>query len=192
MKALKQIGIDVRVNAAIETHRQSFDESPNDILARILLSQEPPETNGGGGVAGSSPAAGAREIYDLPAMRTQAGERITGRWTVELLGQRVAVPNLKAAYRTLLLMLNDRDADFLRRFCEERARARRFVARSPRELYLSSPGLAKDHAKPLAEGWYFDTNLSTDQVARRVRIAARLCGLQYGRDIRLLNNLEEI
>ena len=30
------------------------------------------------------------------------------------------------------------------------------------------------------------------QVARRARIAARLCGLRYGRDLRILDNLREL
>jgi hypothetical protein len=104
----------------------------------------------------------------------------------------VPTSNLKSAYRTLLLLLHERHPNFLQAYSEERARARRFVARAPRDLYLNSPELAKHHAKPLTAGWYFDTNLSTDQVARRARIATRLCGLSYGKDVRILNNLEEI
>jgi hypothetical protein len=177
MNELKQIGIDIEVNGAIENSRRSFKESPNDILRRLLLQ-------------GSSLAAPTLQVEPPPARL--AGERVTGRWTVEIDGRRIAAANLKGAYRTLLLVLAERHPDFLHRFSEEQARSRRFVARAARDLYLTSPALAKKHAEPLVDGWFFDTNLSTDQVARRARIAARLCGLRYGEDVRLLNNLEEI
>jgi negative regulator of replication initiation len=179
MSGMKTIEIDLDVNAAIERDRRSFQESANDILRRRLLSDR----------EGGPPPA--RSAADLEAVE-EPGERVTGRWTVELGGKRVSTSNLKSAYRTLLRLLEERHPDFLQAFSEERARARRFVARAPRDLYLNSPKLAKDHAKPLTAGWYFDTNLSTDQVARRARVAARLCGLKYGRDVRILNGLEEI
>ncbi len=179
MPEMKTIEIDLDVNAAIERDRNSFKESVNDILRRRLL-----------GERGSEPAK-APGAVDLESVE-EPGQRITGRWTVELGGKRSSASNLKSAYRALLLLLHERHPEFLQDFSEERARARRFVARAPRDLYFNSPDLAKHHAKPLTAGWYFDTNLSTDQVARRARIAARLCGLRYGRDARILKGLEEI
>jgi negative regulator of replication initiation len=178
MSELKRIGIDVEVNAAIEAHRRSFSESENDILRRLLLD----------GLVKEAPRRGSAP----GGLEAEPGERSTGRWTVEVQGERVAAANLKGAYRTLLLILAQREPDFLQRYAEESSRSRRFVARVPKDLYLATPELAKDHAKPLTDGWYFDTNLSTDQVARRIRIAARVCGLRYGSDVRLLNNLEQI
>jgi hypothetical protein len=179
MAEMKIIEIDLDVNAAIERDRLSFKETANEILRRRLL---------GGRESGPPRETSAVDLESIE----EPGERSTGRWTVELGGKRVSTSNLKTAYRTLLLLLHERHPDFLQAFSEERARARRFVARAPRDLYLNSPDLAKHHAKPLTAGWYFDTNLSTDQVARRARIAARLCGLRYGRDARILNGLEEI
>jgi negative regulator of replication initiation len=176
---VKTIEIDLDVNAAIERERRSFQETANDILRRRLLSGQ------------ESARSVTVDAVDLEAAEAP-GERITGRWTVELGGRRVSTSNLKAAYRTLLLLLDEQYPGFLRAYSEERSRARRFVARAPGDLYLNSPNLAKQHAKPLTAAWYFDTNLSTDQVASRARIAARVAGLRYGRDVRILNNLEEI
>ena len=99
---------------------------------------------------------------------------------------------MKGAYRTLLLKLQEMDPAFLQRFSMEKTRARRFVSRFPKDLYFASPSLAKDFAEPLVDGWFFDTNLSTEQVAKRIRVAARLCELNYGRDVRILNNLHSI
>jgi len=92
----------------------------------------------------------------------------------------------------LLHRLAERFPDFLERFSREKARSRRFVARDPIHLYSNAPHLADKHAKALIDGWFFDTNLSAIQVSQRVRIAARLCDLLYGKDVRILDNLREI
>ncbi|HYJ30967.1 MAG TPA: hypothetical protein VEW25_11565 [Allosphingosinicella sp.] len=187
MDGLKQIGIDVDVNRVIEANRRSFDESENDILRGMLLRAPircPPTQDGGD--------HGDRETPAAPFEASLPGTRTTGRWTVELLGQRHAEPNLKAAYRKALLLLSASDPDFLAKFAAQGGRRRKFIARAPKDLFLSSPGLAEKHAAPLIDGWFFDTNLSTDQVSRRVRIAARLSGLHYGPQFRLLNNLQQI
>jgi len=178
MPRLKQIGIDVEVNRVIEGHRRSFSETPNEILRRLLPSDLPDR----------SPQA--RPVSSA-AIESESLRR-RGRWSVERGSKRIAAGNLKDAYRSALLLLNEEFPDFLGRFAEQQARSRRFVAKSPSDLYLASPRLARHHAKPLVDGWFFDTNLSTDQVARRVRIAARICGIRYGADVRLLNNLEQI
>jgi hypothetical protein len=177
MARMKQIGIDVDVNRAIEQSRLSFSESENDILRRLLL-----------GEAKRAPA---------PAVirrNRQSEERIRGRglWSVELEGERFPAPNMKEAYRTLLLKLDERSPQFIDRFSAERSRSRRFVSRKPADLYDSSPHLAGDHAQPLKDGWYFDTNLSTEQVAKRARVAARVAGLSYGRDVKVMENLRLI
>lgn len=179
MARLKQIGIDVEVNGIIEKNRRTFSESENEILRRLL------KVDGATGTR----AAAARQGKQPPS---EPQTRQTGLWTVQILAERLPASNLKGAYKTLLLELRRREPSFFETFARERSRSRRFVARSPDNLYLASPELAKDHARPLADGWYFDTNLSTQQVAQRARIAARLCGLAYGRDVRILNGLEEI
>ncbi|HEX8217258.1 MAG TPA: hypothetical protein VF577_07315 [Allosphingosinicella sp.] len=187
MTELKEIAIDVEVNSVIENGRRSFAETPNDILRRMLLRHS---------AAPSSPATGAERLEEpaeiLTAQSPAGGSRRTGRWTVEFRGRAFAAHNLKGAYQSVLLLLSGAFPDFLEKFAQEQGRARRFVARSPVELYLTTPRLAKKHAAPLKDGWYFDTNLSTDQVARRIRIAARTCGLRYGSDLRVLNNFEQI
>lgn len=174
---LKQIGIDVEINGVIEKNRRAFSESENEILRRLLL--------------------GAAEIRPprAPALQLGADQtpiRQRGLWTVELNGVRRSAPNLKGAYKALLLELQKLDSTFLQRFSSERSRSRRFVSRQPGQLYLASPALAKDHAQPLNDDWFFDTNLSTEQVSKRIRVAARLCGLNYGKDVRILSSLQEI
>ncbi len=178
MVSLKQIGIDVDVNGVIESNRQSFTETENDILRRLLMPAADESRR-------SRPAVPLADL-DSGAVRAR------GRWAIVRGTNRRPASNLKEAYRLFLLQLHEEFPDFLERFADEQARSRRFVARSPTDLYLKSPALARHHAKPLADGWFFDTNLSTDQVARRVRVAARICGLRYGTDLMLLNNMEQI
>jgi hypothetical protein len=175
MPRLKQIGIDVDVNGAIEQARLSFAESENEILRRLLLKPRLAKTAG-----------------NVPAPAPQGPPRTRGLWTVELSGQRESAANLRDAYGLLLRRLAERFPDFLEKFSHEKARSRRFVARNGLHLYGNAPHLAGKHAKPLVEGWFFDTNLSTVQVAQRIRVAARLCGLRYGKDLRILDNLKEI
>ena len=178
MPRLKQIGIDVDVNGVIEKSRRAFSETENDILRRLLL--------------GNAETRIPRLKPNRHVEPDQSPVRQRGLWTVELTGERHSAPNLKGAYKTLLLELQKLDPTFLQRFSSEKSRARRYVSRQPAQLYLASPELAKDHAKSLHDGWFFDTNLSTQQVSQRIRVAARLCGLTYGKDVRILNNFEEI
>lgn len=176
MTQLKQIGIDVDVNRAIEQARQSFMETENDILRRLLFAE----------------ATRAKPTVARRATASDELVRSRGLWSVEVKGERTPAANMKEAYRTLLLKLDEISPTFIERFAAERGRSRRFVALKPTELYDSSPHLAKEHAHLLKDGWYFDTNLSTEQVAARAKIAARVAGLAYGRDVKLLENLRVV
>jgi hypothetical protein len=175
MGRIKQIGIDVDVHRAIEQARQSFSESENDILKRLLL-------------RGAAPHRSVQKRLPI----AEETVRSRGLWSVDVKGERISAANMKEAYRTLLLKLDEVSPNFIERFASERARSRRFVARKPSDLYDSSPHLADEYAQPLKDGWYYDTNLSTEQVAKRARVAARVAGLSYGRDVRLLDNLREV
>lgn len=177
---LRTIEIDLAVHRAIERGRRSLDESENEILRRLLLAPRGAGTAQAGRPRG--PAGG----------RGPGPARSRGLWSVEIGGQRLPAANLKDAYRTLLRRLDSAHPHFLEAFAQEGGRGRRYVATSPAGLYPRSPHLAGQHAQPLVAGWYFDSNLSSAQVARRARVAARLCGLFYGQDVRILDNLREL
>lgn len=176
----RTIDIDLEVHRAIERGREALGESENEILRRLLL----PARGGRAGLRAETSSGKARRASGAPRRR--------GLWSVEMAGRRMPAPNLKHAYRILLRELAVAHPHFLEAFAEEAGRARRFVARTPSALYGRSPHLAQKHAVPLVDGWYFDSNLSAEQVAKRARIAARLCGLHYGSDVRILDNLREI
>lgn len=181
MIAFRQIAVDVDVHRVIENSRQSFDESENDILRRLLLSSQ---------TAGGKILIRKKRARRSPAAGTVSRSR--GLWSVEVRGERIPAVNMKDAYRLFLLKLEQLRAGFLDAFAREGSNRRRFVARSAAELYTSSPHLAGEHGRHLVDDWYFDANLSAEQVARRVRVAARVAGLAYGRDVRLLDNLREL
>lgn len=180
MPELRRIPIDLDVHRAIERERQSFLESESDILRRLLLSPDRESCS-------LIRKAGRRR----PSLRSKVA-RSRGLWSVEVHGERIPATNMKDAYRTLLVELDRRYPGFLDRFAREGSGRRRFVARTPEALYTSSPHLASEHARHLTGDWHFDSNLSTEQVARRARIAARVAGLTYGRDVHLRDNLREI
>jgi negative regulator of replication initiation len=171
----KQIWIDLEMHRSIERLRQSFGESESDILRRALrLARDK------GGTIGS----------DRPT-RPIGSARSRGLWSVEFAGRSLAASNLKDAYRVLLCELAAAHPHFLEAFADEKGKSRRYVARTPQALYGRSVHLVR-HAAPLVEGWYFDSNLSAARASRLARIAARLCGLHYGSDVRILDNLREV
>ena len=171
--SFRQIAIDLDVHRLIERQRRAFGESENDILRRLLVPAR-------GDAAGAPAARGAA-----------AALRSRGLWSVEIGGRRIPAANLKDAYRALLRALAAAHPHFLEAFADEKGRTRRYVARTPAALYGRSAHLAR-HAEPLVQGWYFDSNLSAARAGKLARVAARLCGLFYGPDIRILDNMREI
>ncbi|MEQ1496794.1 MAG: hypothetical protein ABL912_13660 [Novosphingobium sp.] len=167
MAKYKQIGIDVEVSRAIEANRLSFSETENDILRRM--------------VTGLKPNRSVSPKLSPPVL--PQGTRNRGVWSLAVQEEKSAAANLTAAYQTMLLKLAAKDSSFLEKFSTRRARSRLFVSKRPEALYGNSPHLAADFAKPLTDGWYFDTNLSLQQIAQRARAAAEVAGLRYGVDL---------
>lgn len=176
MAKFKQIGIDVEVSRAIEANRLSFSETENDILRRMMT--------------GARPQRLPSPKFNPPILLQ--GKRNRGAWSVVVNGEKSAAASLTSAYQTMLLSLAGQDSGFLEKFSARRARTRLFVARRPEALYGNSPHLAIDFAKPLTDGWYFDTNLSLQQIAQRARAAAEVSGLRYGVDLYIAKEGEAI
>jgi hypothetical protein len=172
MGKLKQIGIDVDVHRAIEGGRRTFSESENDILRRLLSIVQSQQAQ--------------------PSFSSVSIERSRGNWTVRIDGAASSAKNLKDAYCQFIAGLATRSPEFLIDFSQEKSRARKFVARRPDELYQNSPHLAADHAVEFLPGWYIDTNLSEEQVTRRIKVAARIAGLTYGPKTSILSGLKQL
>ena len=175
MPRTKQISIDVEVSRVIESRRNSFAESENDILRRMLL----------------TPASPARQ--KVVAQITPARDsRRRGEWTITLDGTEFRAANMKDAYCTLLRKLAERDPQFLPKFSALKSRSRQFVAKDAVFLFRTSPHLAKDHATELTSGWFVDTNLSQQQVGLRVRAAAETANLKYGSQLMIAQSGQTI
>lgn len=87
--------------------------------------------------------------------------------------------------------LTSSDATFLERFAAlpKHGRTRRFLARTPDELYPGRPDLARDHSAKLKSGWYLGTNVSRAAIERIIEMACDVANLRLGRD--LIINLGE-
>jgi len=158
------IEIDIDVHRAIEARRTSFQERPNDILRGVFGIR-----NGSVELAESQP----------PIPKT----RRTGAFAFSLHGNRVEARSLKEAYLGCLRALADMQPDFLEELGKLSTRARRIVAREPKDLFLKRPELAKKFAAPLAGGWWADTNLSRQQCERRLSLACDVAQISLGRDL---------
>lgn len=165
---LRQIDIDLDLHHTIEAGRISFSETDNDILRRLL----------GIGVA-------QKAVEKVPKIADAVVSRVRGKWKISISGTDYPAGSLIEAYKTLLDVLAAKDSHFLERFSEEGTWARRYVAREPSALYINSPNLV-GYAHRLNDGWYYDANLSEIQIIKRAKIACAMCGMNFGRDVAIM------
>ena len=81
--------------------------------------------------------------------------------------------------------LAKRDGTFLDRFAArpKHGRTRRYLARSPEELYPGRPDLAREHFFMLESGWYIGTNVSHAQIGRIIEMACEVSKVRYGKEL---------
>jgi len=174
MAKFKQIGIDVQVYKLIETNRLSFSETENDILHRMLL-KSAPQTK--------------IKTSAIPTPEKLQVSRKRGSWKVIIAGRQILAANMVDAYREMLLALASDNPTFLDQFSKQRGRTRLFISKVPSNLYAdASAHLAAECAKELISGWYYDSNLSKEQVVQRARAAATVAGLRYGVDLQIMED----
>lgn len=176
----KNIAIDLDVYRALESSRIDFQEDHNAILRRLVLSAPKPNTD----------TAKKRKV----AASVSLGQRTTGNWTVVIKDAIYAPRNLKEAYVTALIALEEFQPGLLSSLSNAVASSRRMVARKPEQLYTKSPHLAEPGRNNFYahNGWYIDHNLSQDQAAQRIRKATAEAGLIYGQDVAIKKELELI
>jgi hypothetical protein len=63
-------------------------------------------------------------------------------------------------------------------------RSRRYVGRTPREVYPMKPGLWT-HTEPFAPGWLVGTNESDEKKRQLLKLACQVMGLRFGRDVQV-------
>jgi hypothetical protein len=63
-------------------------------------------------------------------------------------------------------------------------RTRRYVGRTPQEVYPMKPGLWK-HTESFAPGWLVGTNEGDDKKRQLLKLACQVMGLRFGRDVQV-------
>ena len=106
-------------------------------------------------------------------------------------GRQYAARSAREVLVNVFETLTSSDATFLERFAAlpKHGRTRRFLARTPDELYPGRPDLARDHSTKLRSAWYLGTNVSRAAIERIIEMACGVANLQLGRD--LIINLGE-
>lgn len=109
----------------------------------------------------------------------------TRRGSLSILGKAYRYQNAKDAMVIVLRELANRDPGFLERCSQHpdaQGRKRRYIARSPSDLYPDRPDLAELN-EPLPRGWFVATNLNNVLKRTIIRLAAEVAGIEIGRDV---------
>jgi hypothetical protein len=126
--------------------------------------------------AASAPAPRVQAIG--PAANTIAvGFSLEGRFTSYRNGREVLTKVFEA--------LTFRDPTFPERFAArpKHGRTRRYLARTPEELYPGRPDLAREHSSRLTSGWFVGTNVSRAQIERIVEMCCEVANIRFGKDL---------
>lgn len=102
-----------------------------------------------------------------------------------LRGRAYSYTNAKDAMVTVLRELAKRDPSFLERCSrhpDAQGRKRRYIARTPEELYPDREDL-RDMREQLPGGWLVATNLNNVLKKVIIKLAAEVAGLTFGKDV---------
>jgi len=150
---MKAIDIDIDVHRAIETGRLTFEESPNQILRRLLGIDLGPL---------------------VPRVRV---ERSSGAYSVVLGDKPIEANGLKELLRRVILASAKMQPGFIETLsATPTPRGRYIVSKTPEGIYPKHPHLAV-HAARLNDEWWYDSNVSRGQVAAYLRKFAKMLKL---------------
>ena len=119
-----------------------------------------------------------------PAPQRTAGEPSRSGQLI-LRGKRYPYDNAKHAMVIVLSELAKTVPSFLERCSQHpdaQGRKRRYIARTPEELYPNRPDL-RDFRVTLPGGWLVSTNLNNVLKKTIIRLAAEVAGLSFGKDV---------
>lgn len=102
-----------------------------------------------------------------------------------LQGQNYHARNARDVMVQLFEVLARQDSTFLERFASrpKHGKKRRFVARSPAELYPDRPDLGEEHSRRLSGGWWIGVNYSRENIEKIIIMACEVAGLDFGTDV---------
>lgn len=154
---MKTIEIDLDVNKAIEAGRIGFEESPNEILRRLLgIDLRPRDTD-------------ARPIPRAP--------RSSGAYSTTIGSATIEANSLKELLRRAILLCEKLQPGFIEQLSRQSTRrGRHIVATTPGGLYPKSPQLM-EFGERLNGEWWYDTNVGRSQVLAYLKQFAQLLQL---------------
>lgn len=78
-----------------------------------------------------------------------------------------------------------RDSSFPERFAAlpKHGRTRRYLSKTPDELYPGRPDLCREHSTKLKSGWWVSTNHSRKTIGTIIEMACNVVGLRFGTDL---------
>lgn len=123
--------------------------------------------------------AAPRQVPQRPAGETSRSGRLVLR------GKAYPYTNAKDAMVIVLRELAKGDPSFLERCSQHpdaQGRKRRYIARSPEELYPDREDL-RDMREPLPGGWLVATNLNNVLKKTIIKLAAEVAGLKFDNDV---------
>lgn len=125
----------------------------------------------------ASGATGSSAKLSQPVPHNAVGFSVDGRFVPCRNGREVLVGVFEA--------LAERDPSFLERFAArpKHGRTRRYLAKTPAELYPGRPDLAQEFFGKLKSGWYVGTNVSHAAIERIAEMACEVARLRFGRDV---------
>ena len=174
---MRKIDVDFDVHQLIELERRHFGESPNDVLRRLL------------GLRDLSEVKATAPDDDQPPSSTQLPRPTVVRrprpGELLLHGKTFQHGSGKEAMTIVLRELAIADAGLLECCAQHprnRGRKRRHIARTLAELYPDRPDLRDQH-EVLPGGWFVGTNISNEQKAKVIKLAASCANLKLGTDI---------
>ena len=172
---------------------QKRDSSLIEILAEAVESKVgfPPNADDVaeflGGPAASKPPP-APTVQSTSASKTlNSADPTASAPQLVISGERYDCPTAKDAMVTVLRKLANSAPSFLERCAQHphaRGKKRRYIARTPEELYPHREDLRDFHEK-LPGGWLVATNLNNDYKRKVIDLAAQTAGLKLDVDIKL-------
>lgn len=100
-------------------------------------------------------------------------------------GQQHAGRNARDVMIKAFEALTMRDVSFLERFAAlpKHGRTRRYLSKTPDELYPGRPDLCREYSIKLKSGWWVSTNHSRATIGRIIEMACDVVGLRFGADL---------
>lgn len=151
----------------------------NVVLRGVAQSVVPGTRPGVAPPQAPSAASPVRRAADpsTPTKRGAVGYTFDGQFVPCRNGREVLVKVFEA--------LAKRDSGFLERFAArpKHGRTRRYLARSPEELYPGRPDLAREHSAQLQSGWYVGTNVSHAAIERIIEMACEVAQVRLGKEL---------